>query len=321
MPSVFHGFFDRQNYERHVIMENNSYVVYCHTSPNGKKYIGLTKNNPSRRWENGRAYRNNRHFFNAIKKYGWDNFKHDILESDLSKGEASLLESWFIAQYDTTNPEKGYNMTSGGEIGFKHVSSTIKIISENSKRYWGNPVWREMMISKVTKANRNPKVRQKISKSVKKLFNNAEFRKRYDLGRISFKEKQRGVKVWNHRAIRQYTLEGQLVRKFKTVSEAAETLGKPTQDISKCLVGKYKQAYGYIWIYDNDPNPVKTIQEKMSPSKAKRKIIQYNLDGEYIREFDSIAEAKKTLGKPRARVAECARGLYPSAGGYIWKYA
>ena len=64
------------------------YCVYKHTSPNGKVYIGITSQNPIARWRNGKGYSNNTHFKNAIDKYGWDNFKHEILHSELSKEEA-----------------------------------------------------------------------------------------------------------------------------------------------------------------------------------------------------------------------------------------
>ena len=48
---------------------NNTYCVYMHTTPSGKKYVGISKNDVMKRWDCGRGYKGNTHFFNAIMKY------------------------------------------------------------------------------------------------------------------------------------------------------------------------------------------------------------------------------------------------------------
>lgn len=65
-----------------------NYCVYLHTSPTNKYYVGITKQNPLKRWANGRGYCKNKHFYNAILKYGWDNFKHEIIFSGITKTDA-----------------------------------------------------------------------------------------------------------------------------------------------------------------------------------------------------------------------------------------
>ena len=48
------------------------YFVYMHTSPNNKRYIGITSyTNPKRRWKGGYGYHKNDYFYRAIQKYGW----------------------------------------------------------------------------------------------------------------------------------------------------------------------------------------------------------------------------------------------------------
>ena len=64
------------------------YLIYCHKNKiNGKCYIGLTSyvDNPNKRWRDGLAYLNNHHkvFAAAIEKYGWENFEHEILETNI----------------------------------------------------------------------------------------------------------------------------------------------------------------------------------------------------------------------------------------------
>nr|DAX47865.1 MAG TPA: intron associated endonuclease [Bacteriophage sp.] len=47
-----------------------SFIVYKHTSPSNKVYIGITKLNLIKRWQGGKGYINNTYFFRAILKYG-----------------------------------------------------------------------------------------------------------------------------------------------------------------------------------------------------------------------------------------------------------
>lgn len=68
-----------KNNEQNENEINNTYCVYMHTTPSGKKYVGVSKNNAAKRWDCGRGYLSNTHFFNAIMKYGWINIKHEVL--------------------------------------------------------------------------------------------------------------------------------------------------------------------------------------------------------------------------------------------------
>ena len=54
--------------------KNGDWIVYQHISPNGKSYIGITQQDPEKRWQNGKGYTGQKKFYNAIKKYGWDSF-------------------------------------------------------------------------------------------------------------------------------------------------------------------------------------------------------------------------------------------------------
>lgn len=106
------------------------YCVYIHTNKiNNKKYIGITSQTPSRRWRNGEGYKGCSYFYNAIKKYGWDNFYHDVVAVGLSKEEACALEQEYIFKMKTNQEEYGYNLLSGGEAG-KHSEKTKKKLSE-----------------------------------------------------------------------------------------------------------------------------------------------------------------------------------------------
>lgn len=93
------------------------YTVYKHTCPNGKVYIGATKRLPRERWGRGYGYHTQIIFYEDILKYGWDNIDHEIIAKDLTEEDAHELEIELIALYDSTNPEKGYNISTGGRGG------------------------------------------------------------------------------------------------------------------------------------------------------------------------------------------------------------
>jgi group I intron endonuclease len=103
------------------------YTLYKHTAPNGKVYIGITSRKPESRWEGGKGYKSNVHFYKAIVLYGWDNIKHDILAEGLSKSEAEELEIATIKEYDATNPDKGYNLREGGSLASFSEESLTKM--------------------------------------------------------------------------------------------------------------------------------------------------------------------------------------------------
>ena len=87
------------------------YTVYKHTSPSGKVYIGITCRKPKYRWNNGKGYKekDQRLFYNAIKKYGWENISHDILFEGISEDLAKELEKAYIRYYKTLY--MSYNIT------------------------------------------------------------------------------------------------------------------------------------------------------------------------------------------------------------------
>lgn len=117
-----------------------SWTVYRHITPNGKSYIGITSKKPEDRWRNGNGYnqKTQQIFYKAIKKYGWNNIKHEILDTNLTEYEAKCLEEYYIFSYRTYvgfSDCNGYNCTLGGEgtVGFTFSESTIKRMSEVKK--------------------------------------------------------------------------------------------------------------------------------------------------------------------------------------------
>lgn len=98
------------------------YCLYVHTNKINKKiYIGITKNIEIR-WRNqGIAYKpkkeNTKPFWNAICKYGWDGFEHEVLIKDLTYEEACEYEKYYIKLSNSTDKKYGYNVAIGGNGG------------------------------------------------------------------------------------------------------------------------------------------------------------------------------------------------------------
>ena len=96
-------------------------TVYVHTTPDGKRYVGATHRDPNKRFANGFGYKY-QFFYQAILKFGWENISHQLYEVDTEE-ELKYLERYLISYYDTTNPEKGYNISKGDvtqDHGYDH---------------------------------------------------------------------------------------------------------------------------------------------------------------------------------------------------------
>lgn len=166
------------------------YYVYIHTcNDNGKRYVGVTtKLKPEYRWgKNGEGYCQNKHFYSAILKHGWDNFEHEVFEVD-SKEEMYRKEVELISFYHSNDPEYGYNNSSGGEsghLGCKHSEEARKKMSKAGK---GKPAWNKgKPCSEETKRKiaetlkgRHPsgEARKHMAEAQKKVHSDPEYRRK-----------------------------------------------------------------------------------------------------------------------------------------------
>ena len=115
--------------------DSTEYIIYRYWSPNGKSYIGQTcQTLDERSGKDGSRYWASTHFFNAIKKYGWEWFKQhrEILKEHLTLDQADYWESYYIEKYDAR--KNGYNIQSGG--GFNPAEICAKpILSINCETH------------------------------------------------------------------------------------------------------------------------------------------------------------------------------------------
>lgn len=132
-------------------MSENNCAVYVHVNLiNGKKYFGITTQNPpENRWKNGNGYIRNSHFINAVKKYGWNNFAHYVLYRDIPIVIAKNIEEMLIREHMSYDPRFGYNKTMGGELEIP-TEEARKKMSQN------NPMKRPEVAAKNVAAKSKP---------------------------------------------------------------------------------------------------------------------------------------------------------------------
>ena len=220
------------------------YIVYQHKNKiNGKVYVGITSQKPEQRWgSQGCNYKSSPHFYSAIQKYGWDNFEHNILFTELTKEQACLKEQELIKEYNSMNREFGYNSTSGGDI-FTMNEETKQKISQamiGNQNGLGHPCSEEKK-EKISNAQKGRKFteehKQKLSEAAKNRHVPCSEEKKQIL-----KEKSHKKPVYCE----------ELDKIFESVQECGRQLGIPATNISKLCNGRGKTLKGYHLRYYND---------------------------------------------------------------------
>lgn len=77
--------------------KTNGYYVYAHITPEKAVYIGTSKRQPYKRWSPS-LYKQTA-LYEYIKKYGWDNIKHEVIQDGLTREQALQLEDLLIQEH------------------------------------------------------------------------------------------------------------------------------------------------------------------------------------------------------------------------------
>lgn len=252
----------------------SNYIVYKHTSPSGKVYIGITSKDPKQRWANGLGYSTQSYFFRAIVKYGWINFKHEILLEGLTEEEAKRKEIELIAQYKSTDIHFGYNIDFGGDSHIVSKETRTKISEGKKGSKWstarriayeqyanskpGRPVYKyDLQGNLICKFDSVPQAAKDAGVPVETLRcwictqrTPQKLHCCYSYGEFN----QRPILPKNHamKAVLIYDLSGNFIKEFSSISEAGRFLGINTKHASDVCKGKRNQANGYIWRYKDE---------------------------------------------------------------------
>lgn len=273
---------------------DNNYKVYKHTCPNGKVYIGITKDKPEKRWMSGWGYKTCIYFFKAIVKYGWINIKHEILFENLTKKEAEQKEIELISAYNSCDRNFGYNIDLGGSLHLKYqqdradfktfkagivTAEREKLMSvEYKSKITGHKVYKYSMegdliqifdTCKEAAADANVPystfqrwVRGKHPKNAKYKYTYGSF----DNAGKKYKQ------TFNAKPVDMFDLNLKLIRVFPSLTEAGRYIASiygSSENTARSNIhstcngaysnGKHKRltAYNYIWRYHNEDTDTK----------------------------------------------------------------
>lgn len=334
-------------------MEERDNCVYKHTSPSGKVYIGITRQNVSQRWGRGSGYTKNNHLYAAIKKYGWDSFTHEIVADGLTRAEASEKEHELVSFYQSDNPDFGYNLTSGGDSNYTVSDGTKALHSQIQKDYlethpehkkkmavaasnkrkeeWSDPEYRERIIPILKEAhkevyNKKPELRSVIGKIASDRWRDSKYREIFinSLRSRTQSEETRKLISDGQKKRRVVCLETNEV--FDSLRLASRFANVSRSCIEDCCNAKCDTAGGFRWRdeeYDENEWQKKRNAYKSEKARLRGKRV---VCVETLVEFQSVSVAAKWLCDILHKkcnyqvIMKCASGGCNTAYGYHWEY-
>lgn len=278
-------------------------LVYKATSKTTKKvYIGITTNTLEYRMsqhkraaDEGKTY----HFYNAIRKYGFDDFIFEVIEDNINNIEDLYdREKYWIAYYNSY--ENGYNSTRGGEGAMTRNDEIIlKLFMDG---------FSVKEICSLTGYNRSTIYKSFESQGLSELNN---------------KRKNNNTKERCSMPVLQFTLEGIFVKEWPSATSVQEAGYNQTAISSVCRQTQLT-AYGFLWKYKEDDRDIQAwinlLKSKKNGGKPKKPIYQIDENQRIIAEYPSAAEAARSLKlEDKSNICAAAR-KGRKAYGYYWKY-
>lgn len=269
-------------------------VIYKITNIiNGKCYIGQTVTGFNRRYSGGLESTHNEHLKKSILKYGIENFEIiKIFDVAFSKDELDIKETMYIKIFDSINPNKGYNKSTGGANPLPSEESKIK----RSKALMGHEV--------------SDETKQKISEKAK--LRTSEENPFY--GKHHSEETKKKLSEANKG--RTHTEEA----KRKMSENHWDNSGKNNPNFGKHHTEESKQKIREKLIGRKRPDQSERMYGKNNCNARSVICITTNMI------FDTATEATKYYGINQTGVVDCCKGRQKSAGKLpdgtklVWRY-
>lgn len=275
-----------------------AFIYLIRNKINNKYYIGETIQDIKKRWK---THLQKSSFCTCLKrafqKHGIKNFEFKIIIIVFDE-DRFKFESEYIKKYNSIAPN-GYNLSSGGASGFSgcnHSDITKDNISNSLRLYYS----KEENIEKAKQAT----LKKKHNKIYKKLLESEKWQK-------ALKEKRIGGQ--QAISIIQYDLNRNIIDKYYSIYRAAIFNKFNRDSIDKAI--KIKKIYrNFYWEIDNNQD------NKIKKYSFARHIIQYDLLGNKITEYDSIKNAALLTNCRDTSIIMNLKGRINTSGGFIWKY-
>lgn len=301
------------------------YIYKIYNDINDKIYIGQTRTTVEERWKNHlNALRNEKRsksaLYSAMRKYGKNNFHIKELKKVEEISENKLIEilnnfeKEYIIKFNSLVSGNGYNIEQGGnnkrvpgrtvhkyDLNLNYICSyisceeagrqnsidgcTIYGCCKHNHYTAGGFIWSfdgEEPIKPIYKDREYIKKEKKyVSKAMPK--EEKRLRKLENIG-------------WNGQKVYQYNSYGELLNVYSDWIEACEQLNISTTELKKNLFGKNLRFKKYVLRNENDKF------DKFPRSKELQPITIYDLQGNFIKNFECIIDAEKFLNVPRGEV-------------------
>ena len=211
-------------------------IVYKITNIiNDKLYFGVTQQELKIRWQQHKCNSNKKSYYlyNAMKKYGIENFIIEVVFEANTKKEMLEKEIELIALFKTNNRLYGYNNSTGGESSRKGCKLTLeqrKKISEYQKTRIRNPLSQE--------------TKEKIGFKNKGLIRSDELKKKWAIYR-------KGKPAHNICSVSKYSLEGKFIEKYESMTLAAKSVNGNVSAFGLLKKGRLKTYKKFIWKFEN----------------------------------------------------------------------
>lgn len=299
--------------------ENAHWTVYVHINKtNNKCYVGITSKKAKDRWrKNGAGYKSQT-FYKAIKKYGWDNFEHEIIATHLTVSEASDMERLLIQKLDTI--KNGYNVSLGGLHQPKIETRSIYQFDTH-----GNFISEYNSITEAAKKYDIPDSNiNNVCSGKNKYAGKYIWRYKEDVPNIETFKNSIDISMYdNLEPVYQFDLNQCFIREYQSAIDAAHANPNCFESsiLDNCR-GKYKYANGYIWKFKKDVPDINEFKNKIidfTPNYFKgHPVLQYDLDGTFIKEYSSAQVASKELDCDTHTITFACSGRTKTGKGYIY---